>query len=121
MDQVTKHNPVPVPYDNKRKLHDGRALSNTRNTTSSNRTNPYPQPRQENARAYATTLNERSGYAGNAPLCKKCNLHHTGPCSIKCNTCNKVGHHLRDCKNKGPVTRGNPPPTTVICHTCGEN
>jgi hypothetical protein len=31
-----------------------------------------------------------------------------------------VGHHLRDCKNKGPVTRGNPPPATVICHTCGE-
>ena len=54
MDQVTKHNSVPVPYDNKQKFHDGRAFGNNRNNTSGNHTNPYPQPRQDNARAYAT-------------------------------------------------------------------
>ncbi|PWA90937.1 reverse transcriptase domain-containing protein [Artemisia annua] len=102
-------------------FHDGRAFGNSRNTVSNNRTNPYPQPRQDNAKAYAAIPNERSGYAGNAPLCKKCNWHHTGPCSIKCTTCNKLGHHPRDCKNKGPSTGGNPPPAVVICHTCGEN
>ena len=44
MDQVTKHNTVPAPNDNKRKFHDGRVFGNTRNTYGNYRTNPYPQP-----------------------------------------------------------------------------
>nr|GEU57065.1 reverse transcriptase domain-containing protein [Tanacetum cinerariifolium] len=28
-------------------------------------------------------------YAGNLRLCKRCTLHHTGPFTVKCNTCNK--------------------------------
>ena len=71
MDQVTKHNFVPVPNDNKRKFHDGRAFDSTRNTYGNNRTNPYPQPRQETARAYVATPNEGIGYAGKSPLCKR--------------------------------------------------
>ncbi|PWA90032.1 reverse transcriptase domain-containing protein [Artemisia annua] len=122
MDQVTKHNTVSAPNDNKRKFHDGRAFENTRNTNSYNHTNPYPQPnlRQDNTKVYVATPNEGSGYVGKAPLCKKCNWHHTGPCFIKCNTCNKVGHQTKDCRHKGPATGGNPPPATVICHACGE-
>ncbi|GJW72267.1 putative reverse transcriptase domain-containing protein [Tanacetum coccineum] len=62
---------------------------------------------------------ENNGYVGNYPLCKKCILHHTGPCNIKCNTCNKVGHLTRNCKNKGPATGSNQQPVSVICHACG--
>ncbi|GKB52773.1 reverse transcriptase domain-containing protein [Tanacetum coccineum] len=76
--------------------------------------------RQETFRAYAATPTENNGYIGNRPLCKKCTLHHTGPCTVKCNTCNKVGHLTKNCKNKGPATRSNLLPVTVTCHVCGE-
>nr|GEY40203.1 putative reverse transcriptase domain-containing protein [Tanacetum cinerariifolium]GEY56686.1 putative reverse transcriptase domain-containing protein [Tanacetum cinerariifolium] len=71
-------------------------------------------------RSYAATPTENSGYTGNRPLCKKCTLHHTRPCTIKCNTCNKVGHMTRNCRNKGPATRSNLLPVTITCHACGE-
>ncbi|GKC47021.1 putative reverse transcriptase domain-containing protein, partial [Tanacetum coccineum] len=59
-------------------------------------------------------------YIGNRPLCKKCTLHHTGSCTVQCNTCNKVGHLIKNCKNKGPATGSNLLPVTVTCHACGE-
>ncbi|GKA63482.1 reverse transcriptase domain-containing protein [Tanacetum coccineum] len=42
------------------------------------------------------------------------------PCIVKCNTCNKVGHLTKNCRNKGPATRSNLLPVTVTCHACGE-
>ncbi|GJY20903.1 putative reverse transcriptase domain-containing protein [Tanacetum coccineum] len=47
-------------------------------------------------------------------------LHHTGPCTVKCNTCNKVGHLTKNCRNKGSTTGSNLLPVTVTCHACGE-
>ncbi|GKC39958.1 hypothetical protein Tco_1052342 [Tanacetum coccineum] len=76
--------------------------------------------RQETFRAYAVTPTENNGYTGNHPLCKKCTLHHIGPCTIKCNTCNKVGHLTKNYRNKGQATRSNRLPVTVTCHACGE-
>ncbi|GJU49659.1 putative reverse transcriptase domain-containing protein [Tanacetum coccineum] len=76
--------------------------------------------RQETFKAYATTPTKNNGYTGNRPLCKKCTLHHIGPCTVKCNTCNKVGHLTKNCRNKGPATRSNLLPVTVTCHACGE-
>ncbi|GJX90270.1 putative reverse transcriptase domain-containing protein [Tanacetum coccineum] len=70
--------------------------------------------------SYAVTPTENNGYIGNRPLCKKCTMHHTGPCTVKCNTCNKVGHLTKNCKNKGPATGSNLLPVTVTCHACGE-
>ncbi|GKB57751.1 reverse transcriptase domain-containing protein [Tanacetum coccineum] len=70
--------------------------------------------------SYAVTPTENNGYIGNRPLCKKCTLHHTGPCTVKCNTCNKVGHLTKNCRNKGPATGSNLLPVTVTCHACGE-
>ncbi|GJZ23525.1 putative reverse transcriptase domain-containing protein, partial [Tanacetum coccineum] len=75
---------------------------------------------QETFRAYAATATENNGYTGNCPLCKKCTLHHIGPCTIKCNTCNKVGHLTKNCRNKGPATGSNLLPVTVTYHACGE-
>ncbi|GJU84065.1 putative reverse transcriptase domain-containing protein [Tanacetum coccineum] len=76
--------------------------------------------RQETFRAYAATPAENSGYSRSLPLCKKCTLHHTGPCTVKCNTCNKVGHLTKNYRNKGPATGSNLLPVTVTCHACGE-
>ncbi|GJR90936.1 putative reverse transcriptase domain-containing protein [Tanacetum coccineum] len=133
MDQVTKHTPVQVSSDHKRKFDDRRTFNNNnyrndnnnnyRNTNTNNRYNnhqPQQNRRQETFRAYAATPTENNRYTGNRPLCKKCTLHHTGPCTVKCNTCNKVGHLTKNCRNKGPATRSNLLPVIVTCHACGE-
>ncbi|GJT93687.1 reverse transcriptase domain-containing protein [Tanacetum coccineum] len=76
--------------------------------------------RQETFRAYVATPTEDNRYTGNRPFCKKYTLHHIGPCTVKCNTCNKVGHLTKNCENKGPGTRSSLLPVTITCHTCGE-
>ncbi|GJU05418.1 putative reverse transcriptase domain-containing protein [Tanacetum coccineum] len=76
--------------------------------------------RQETSRAYAIIPTKNSRYTGSLPLCKKCTLHHTGTCTVKCQTCNKVGHQTRNCKNKVLATRSNLQPVLVTCHACEE-
>ncbi|GJT19385.1 reverse transcriptase domain-containing protein [Tanacetum coccineum] len=76
--------------------------------------------RQEAIRAYAATPVENNRYARNLPLCRRCSLHHTGPCTVKCNNCNKVGHLTKNCQNKRPATGSNQLPVTVIYHACRE-
>ncbi|GKE20065.1 putative reverse transcriptase domain-containing protein, partial [Tanacetum coccineum] len=76
--------------------------------------------RQEAVKAYAATPAENSRYARNLPLCRRCDLHHTGPCTVKCNTFNKVGHMTKNCRNKRPATGSNQLLVIVICHACGE-
>ncbi|GJZ85595.1 reverse transcriptase domain-containing protein [Tanacetum coccineum] len=66
----------------------------------------------------AITITQR--YTGSLPLCKKCTLHHTGPCTVKCQTCNKVGHQTRNYRNKGPTIGSNLQPVLVTCHACKE-
>nr|GFD07657.1 hypothetical protein [Tanacetum cinerariifolium] len=69
------------------------------------------------ARAYAADPTEGRGYAGNLPLCNKCKLHHTGPCKVRCRSCQKVGHQSKDCRGKAPATTSK---TVVTCFGCGE-
>ncbi|GKE64762.1 reverse transcriptase domain-containing protein, partial [Tanacetum coccineum] len=76
--------------------------------------------RQETFRAYAVTPTENSRYTGSLTLFKKCTLHHTGPCTVKCQTCNKAGHLTRNCKNKGPATGSNLQLISITCHAYGE-
>ncbi|GJY70759.1 hypothetical protein Tco_0474462 [Tanacetum coccineum] len=125
MDQVTKHTPVQVSSDHKQKFDDRRTFNNNNylNTNTNNCYNnhrPQKNRRQKTFRSYAVTLTKNNGYIGNCPLCKKCTLHHTGPCTVKCNTCNKVGHLTKNYRNKGPTTGSNLLPVTVTCHACGE-
>ncbi|GJV09685.1 reverse transcriptase domain-containing protein [Tanacetum coccineum] len=124
MDQVIKHTPVQVSSDHKRKFDDRRTFNNNyRNTNTNNRYNnhqPQQNRRQETFRSYVVTPTENNGYIGNRPLCKKCTLHHTRPYTIKCNTCNKVGHLTKNCRNKGPATGSNLLPVIVTFHACGE-
>ncbi|GKD37564.1 reverse transcriptase domain-containing protein [Tanacetum coccineum] len=133
MDQITKHTPVQVSSDHKQKFDNRRTFNNNNyrndnnnnyhNTNTNNRYNnhqPQQNRRQETFRAYAATPTKNNGYTGNRPLCKKCTLHHTRPCTVKCNICNKVGHMTKNFRNKGPATGSNLLPMTVTCHACGK-
>ncbi|GJV37926.1 reverse transcriptase domain-containing protein [Tanacetum coccineum] len=129
MDQVTKHNSVQGTNDHKRKFNDRRTFTNNnnyqnnRNNNNNNRNNDHQQQhnrRQETVRAYVVTPTENNRYTGSLPLCKKCTLHHTRPSTVKCQTCNKVGHLTRNCRNKGPATGSNLLPVSVTCHACRE-
>nr|GEW30045.1 reverse transcriptase domain-containing protein [Tanacetum cinerariifolium] len=128
MNQVIKHNSVQGTNDHKRKFDDRRTFTtnnyqNNRNNNNNNRNNDHHQQqikRQETVRGYAATPTKNNRYAGSLPLCKRCSLNHTGPCTVKCQTCNKVGHQTRNCKNNGPATRSNLQLVPVTCHACGE-
>ncbi|GJX52947.1 putative reverse transcriptase domain-containing protein [Tanacetum coccineum] len=127
MDQVTKHAPMQVSSDNKRKFDDRRTFNNSsrnnnnyRNTNNRYNNRQQQNRRQEAGRAYAVIPSENGRYARDLPLCKRCNFHHNGPCTGKCNICNKVGHLSKNCRNKKPATRSNQLPVTVVCHACGE-
>nr|GEV07147.1 putative reverse transcriptase domain-containing protein [Tanacetum cinerariifolium] len=130
MDQVTKHIPVQVSSDNKRRFDDRRTFNNNyrnninyRNTNTNNHHNNYQSQqnrREEAVKAYAATPAENNRYIGNLPLCKRCTLYHTRPCTVKCNTCNKVGHLTKNYQNKRPATGSNQLPVTFVYHACGE-
>ncbi|GJS54069.1 putative reverse transcriptase domain-containing protein [Tanacetum coccineum] len=126
MDQVTKHTLMQVSSDNKRKFNDRRTFNNNsrsnyyRNTNNRYNNRQQQNQRQEASRAYAVTPSENNRYAGDLPLCKRCNFHHTGPCTCKCNICNKVGHLSKNCQSKKPATGSNQLTVTVVCHACGE-
>nr|GFA83379.1 reverse transcriptase domain-containing protein [Tanacetum cinerariifolium] len=129
MDQVTNHNSIQGTNDHKRKLEDKRNISSNNNyrnnyqNISNNRKNDFHQQqnkRPKNFRSYVATPTENRGYTINHPLCQRCTLHHTGPCTIRCRVCNKVGHLTKNCGNKGPATGSNLQPVSIICHACGE-
>ncbi|GJS22211.1 putative reverse transcriptase domain-containing protein [Tanacetum coccineum] len=97
------------------------------NHNNHNRNNDYHQQqnrRQETIRTYAATPTENKRYTkkyhGNLPLCTRCTLHHTGVCTVKCQTCNKVGHLTRNCISKGPATGSNLQSVSITCHACRE-
>ncbi|GJU35721.1 reverse transcriptase domain-containing protein [Tanacetum coccineum] len=103
IEHVIKQNSVQETNNYKRKLKDRRNTTNGNNNNNCNNncSNDHHQQqnrRQETFRAYTTN----KGYSGNYPLCKRCTLHHIGTCTVRCQTCNKVGHLTRNCRNKRP-------------------
>nr|GEY27523.1 hypothetical protein [Tanacetum cinerariifolium] len=74
------------------------------------------------ARAYTAENKEKKGYVGSLPYCNKCKMHHTGPCTVRCGKCKRVGHMTRDCKftvtpNTQTALAGNQP--VIVCYECG--
>ncbi|GJV19014.1 reverse transcriptase domain-containing protein [Tanacetum coccineum] len=122
MDQIIRHDSVQETNDLKRKLEDkGNIINNNnyQNNYNNNRNNDYHQQqnkKQETFRTYTAT----NGYTGNRPLCERCTLHHIGPCTVKCQTCNKIGHLTKNCRNKRPTTRNNPQSVSITCNACGK-
>ncbi|GJY79973.1 reverse transcriptase domain-containing protein [Tanacetum coccineum] len=141
MDQIIKRDSVQETNDHKRKFEDKRNIidnnnypkyhnnnnhSNNRNNdnyqnnhNNHNHNNDYHHQqnrRQEAFRTYTAT----NGYTGNRPLCERCTLHHIGPCTVKCQTCNKIGHLTKNCRSKRPTTRNNLQTISVTCNTCGK-
>ncbi|GJS65832.1 putative reverse transcriptase domain-containing protein [Tanacetum coccineum] len=99
MDQVTKHAPMQVSSDNKRKFDDRRTFNNSSRSNNNyrNTNNRYNNRRQQNrrqeaGRAYAVTSSENG----------------------------RMGHLSKNCRSKKPATRSNQLPVTVVCHACGE-
>nr|GEU42139.1 hypothetical protein [Tanacetum cinerariifolium] len=69
---------------------------------------PFKRPNiggQNVAKTYTAGNNERKPYNGLLPLCNKCKLHHEGPCNVRCEKCNKVGHLTQNCKIKTVETK----------------
>nr|GEY97137.1 putative reverse transcriptase domain-containing protein [Tanacetum cinerariifolium] len=116
MGQIIKRGSMQGTSDHKHKFDDRRSSNNNNNypnnryqndRNNNNCNNDYRQQqnrRPKTFKSYAATLTKYSGYTGNRPMCKKCTLRQKGPCTIKCNACNKVGHLTRNCRNKGPAT-----------------
>ncbi|GJU27187.1 reverse transcriptase domain-containing protein [Tanacetum coccineum] len=105
MDQVTKHNSMQGANDHKRKFDD------RRNTTNNNNYPIIASTTTKTTIATATVISANSRIGDRKP---------SGPCIVKCQTCNRVGHLTRNCKNKGPATKSNQQPVSVICHACGD-
>ncbi|GJX96332.1 putative reverse transcriptase domain-containing protein [Tanacetum coccineum] len=81
--------------------------------------------RQNTRRAYIAGPGEKREYTGSLPLYTKCNYHHKGPCSPRCNKCKKIGHLARDDRSSSPNNnnnnRGNSGATqnAATCYECG--
>ncbi|GJU26138.1 putative reverse transcriptase domain-containing protein [Tanacetum coccineum] len=99
MDQVTKHAPMQISSDNKRKFDGKRTFNNSsrNNNNYRNTNNRYNNRRQQNrrqeaGRAYDVTSSENG----------------------------RMGHLSKNCQSKKPATGSNQLPVTVVCHACGE-
>ncbi|GJZ35773.1 reverse transcriptase domain-containing protein [Tanacetum coccineum] len=129
MDQIIKRNSVQETNDHKRKFDDRRNTTNNNNYSNNRDKDNYPNDRnnnnhsnnhinknnypnnrnnnnrnnyhhqQQNGRQEIFKANGNHGYNGPHPLCRKCTLHHTGSCTVRCQNCHKVGHQTRNCRN----------------------
>ncbi|GJW49438.1 reverse transcriptase domain-containing protein [Tanacetum coccineum] len=128
MDQILKHNSVQEANDRKQKFeHRRNTIDNNNNypkyynnnNHSNNRKNDNYQNNhnnhnhnddyhhQQNRRQEPVRTYPPKRYHGNLPLCIRCTLHHTGECTVKCRTCNKVGHLTRNCRDKRSTAENN--------------
>ncbi|GJX52892.1 putative ribonuclease H-like domain-containing protein [Tanacetum coccineum] len=103
MDQVTKHTPVQVSSDHKRKFDDRRTFNNNnyRNTNTNNRYNnhqPQQNRRQKTFRSYAVTPTKNNRNKGPAT---RSNLL---PVTVTCHACREKGHYANQCERNQLTT-----------------
>ncbi|GJZ40392.1 putative reverse transcriptase domain-containing protein [Tanacetum coccineum] len=72
------------------------------NNPRDNRVQQPPFKRQNMVRAFTMGNNKKGGYAGSAPYCNKCRLHHEGLCTV-----NGQGHYKSDCPKLKNQNRAN--------------
>ncbi|GJX35519.1 reverse transcriptase domain-containing protein, partial [Tanacetum coccineum] len=101
MDQVTKHTPVQVSSDNKRKFDDRRTFNNNyRNTNTNNHYNNHQlqqNQRQEAVRAYVVTPS-----GNNRPATRSNQL----PVTVVCHACGEKGHYTNQCRKTNINAQG---------------
>ncbi|GJT37705.1 reverse transcriptase domain-containing protein [Tanacetum coccineum] len=135
MDQILKRDYVQETNDHKRKFEDKRNTNNDNNNYPNNRNNNnYSNNRnnnnyqnncnnnnrnndhhqQQNGRQETFRIDGNRGYNGPHPICRKCTLHHTGPCTVRCQNCNKVGHQTRNCRSYGLLFSTSLPSTKTL-------
>ncbi|GKB92560.1 putative reverse transcriptase domain-containing protein [Tanacetum coccineum] len=84
----------------------------------------YARSAKNKRRAYTAGNNEKKGYVGSLPYCKKYKLHHAGPCTVRCGNYKRVGHMTKDCMavvtpNTQRVPVGNQ--SGHVCYECGRS
>ncbi|GKE19063.1 putative reverse transcriptase domain-containing protein, partial [Tanacetum coccineum] len=97
--------------DQKLRTYAERHPDNKRKADDSSRNNhghqQQPFKRQHVAKVYNMGTSEKKPYGGSLPKCTKCHFHHNGPCTQRCNKCNKVGHFARDCRSSSNTNVAN--------------
>nr|GEX53551.1 reverse transcriptase domain-containing protein [Tanacetum cinerariifolium] len=95
----TTNNNYPNDYNNNNHSNNrnNNKYQNNRNDNNNNRNNDHHK--QQNGRRETFRTYGNCGYNRPYPLCRKYTLHHTGPCTVKCQKCNKIGHQTRKCRS----------------------
>ncbi|GJY98361.1 putative reverse transcriptase domain-containing protein, partial [Tanacetum coccineum] len=74
-------------------------------------------------KAHIVRLSNKKDYAGNLPLCNRCNFHHIGQCAEKCGNCKRRVHQASDCRIPVPKAKQRSivsgKKAKVICYGCG--
>nr|GFB36283.1 hypothetical protein [Tanacetum cinerariifolium] len=113
--------------DQKLRTYAERKSDSKRKVNDISRNNQQPFNKQNVAKAYNLGSAEKKTYEGNAPKCTKCQRNHSGPCTLKCHKCGKIGHYARDCRRTGNTNATNnrggngPNPRGNGCFECGNS
>nr|GEZ31352.1 putative reverse transcriptase domain-containing protein [Tanacetum cinerariifolium] len=71
------------------------------------RNNQQPFKKQNVAKTYNLGSAEKKTYEGNTSKCTKCQCNHSGPYTLKCHKCGKIGHYAYDCRSTGNTNATN--------------
>nr|GEX32254.1 hypothetical protein [Tanacetum cinerariifolium] len=111
--------------DQKLRTYAERKSNSKRKEDDISRNNQQPFKKQNVVKAYNLGSAQKKTYEGNAPKCTKCQRNHSGPCTLKCHKCGKIGHYARDCRSTGNTNATNnqgsngPNPKGNDCFECG--
>nr|GEW77097.1 reverse transcriptase domain-containing protein [Tanacetum cinerariifolium] len=111
---LLKCQPLNFKEDPYQCLETGQKKRKLDNNPSDNNIQQPPFKWKNVAKAYIVGSSEKKEYARTLPFCNKCKSHHTGPCTIKCANCNRVGHLTQDCRS--PAATNNQ--RTLTCYEC---
>nr|GFA58114.1 putative reverse transcriptase domain-containing protein [Tanacetum cinerariifolium] len=93
--------------DQKLRTYMERKSDRKRKADDISRNNQQPFKRQNVAKAYNLGSAEKKTCEGNASKCTKCQRNHSGPCTLKCHKCGKIGQYARDYRSTGNTNATN--------------
>ncbi|XP_071727059.1 uncharacterized protein [Rutidosis leptorrhynchoides] len=114
MDQIKEINKEKVASEAKTNDHKRKGNENR----DRNHNYQHHHKKQEVSQGVSSRRNQNT-YQGKQLQCQKCKRHHFGNCTVVCKNCNKVGHHIQNCRF--PLTDVNKAALeAVICYGCGK-